>query len=57
MMMNAPAAPAPAANEVETLRGFLSVAMAEEKYEKARQYMYLIEYITGEFSDDNMMMA
>lgn len=32
-------------NELETLRGLLQAAMDQENYEKARQYMYLIETI------------
>lgn len=34
-------------NELKTLRKFLQAAMADENYETARQYMYLIEYLEG----------
>lgn len=45
-------------NEIETLRKFLQAAMADENYEKARQYMYLIEYLEdkGEEEDEEEMM-
>lgn len=35
-------------NELETLRSLLQAAMASENYNKARQYMYLIECIEEE---------
>lgn len=40
-------------NEIETLRKFLQAAMAEENYEKARQYMYLIEFIEDGGEDED----
>jgi hypothetical protein len=40
-------------NELETLRSLLAAAMSAENYDKARQYMYLIESIEeGEEEDE-----
>ncbi len=42
--------------EKETLRDLLQAAMNAEKYNKARQYMYLIETIEEGDEDESPMM-
>lgn len=44
-------------NELETLRGFLQAAMDKGDYDRARQYMYLIESLEeGDDEEDDMYM-
>jgi hypothetical protein len=41
-------------NEIETLRAMMQKHMEAEKYETARQYLYLIERLTETGGEDMM---